>query len=272
MYITNNIDIAQIAENAGVDRIFVDMEFIGKSERQRGLDTVQSRHTSNDVKKMSKSLTKAELLTRINPMHSGTEAEIEGAISNGTDIIMFPMFRTAQEVRTFINTIGKRVNNILLLETAEAVENLSEILEIQGIDEIHIGLNDLHLSYKLDFMFELMVNDVVEKICEKVKKKKIPYGIGGIGRLGTGLLPAEYIIAEHYRLGSSAAILSRSFCNWEKFDNKNQINHIFKAGISDIRNYENKLKHEDDGFFAYNHSIVCEKVGDIVCEIKDKRK
>ena len=30
MYITNNVDVAKIAENSGVDRIFVDLEVIGK--------------------------------------------------------------------------------------------------------------------------------------------------------------------------------------------------------------------------------------------------
>lgn len=49
MYITNRPEIAQIAESAGVDRIFVDMEYIGKSDRQGGMDTVQSHHTLEDV-------------------------------------------------------------------------------------------------------------------------------------------------------------------------------------------------------------------------------
>lgn len=34
MYITNRPKIAQIVEEAGVDWIFVDMEFIGKDKRQ----------------------------------------------------------------------------------------------------------------------------------------------------------------------------------------------------------------------------------------------
>ena len=33
MYITNRPEIAQIAESAGVDRIFVDLEYIGKALR-----------------------------------------------------------------------------------------------------------------------------------------------------------------------------------------------------------------------------------------------
>lgn len=36
MYITDQPEIAQIAESAGVDRIFVDLEYIGKSDRQGG--------------------------------------------------------------------------------------------------------------------------------------------------------------------------------------------------------------------------------------------
>ena len=52
MYITNRPEVANIAENAGVDRIFVDMEYIGKEKRQGGLDTVQSHHTVEDVKKI----------------------------------------------------------------------------------------------------------------------------------------------------------------------------------------------------------------------------
>lgn len=52
MYITNNPDVAKIAEEAGVDRIFVDMEFIGKASRQGGMDTVQCHHTVADVRKL----------------------------------------------------------------------------------------------------------------------------------------------------------------------------------------------------------------------------
>ena len=39
MYITNRADIAQIAESAGVDRIFVDLEFIGKSDGYCPIET-----------------------------------------------------------------------------------------------------------------------------------------------------------------------------------------------------------------------------------------
>ena len=51
MYITNNPITAQIAQKAGVDRIWIDMEYIGKDKRQGGMDTVKNHHTIDDIKK-----------------------------------------------------------------------------------------------------------------------------------------------------------------------------------------------------------------------------
>ena len=50
MYITNRPEIAEIVENAGVERIFIDMEYIGKADRQGGMDTVQCHHTIEDIR------------------------------------------------------------------------------------------------------------------------------------------------------------------------------------------------------------------------------
>ena len=71
MYITNKPAVAQIAEEAGVDWIFLDMEFIGKDARQGGLDTVQNHHTVKDVKNIKVAVKKAKVLVRVNPIHQG---------------------------------------------------------------------------------------------------------------------------------------------------------------------------------------------------------
>ena len=81
------------------------------------------------------------------------------------------------------------------------------------IDEVFIGLNDLSLGYGFNFMFKPLADGTVDKIIEKFKAKKLPYGFGGVASLGRGALPGEKVIAEHYRLGSTCVILSRSFCN-----------------------------------------------------------
>lgn len=278
MYITNNTEVAKIAQKAGVDRIFVDMEYIGKDERQKGMNTVKSNHTVEDVKRLRPVLSKSELLVRVNPIHNetdkwnSTEQEINEVINAGADIIMLPMFKTANDVKRFVNAVGKRTKTMLLLETREAVENLDEILEVDGIDEIHIGLNDLHLTYGLDFMFELLANGMVDKLCSKISGKTNQYGFGGIARIGYGVLPAEYIIKEHYRLGSKCAILSRSFCNANKIDDIKQIEKVFGTEIENIRKTEEIVSKMTQQEMLSNHEKVKQLVNEIVNQTENKNE
>ena len=247
MYITNKPEIALIAESAGVDRIFVDMEYIGKSERQGGMDTVQSHHTVDDIKRISEAISTAELLVRINPIHEvsadygSSKEEIDAAIANGADILMLPYFKTVDEVKRFVELVDGRVKTMPLVETPEAVDNIDKILDL-NIDEIFIGLNDLSLGYGKKFMFELLADGTVEELCYKFRKKEIPYGFGGIAALGKGMLPAEYVICEHYRMESTCVILSRSFCHADIVTDINEIRDIFDKDIKEIRNFEQECE------------------------------
>lgn len=241
MYITNNPSIAKIADEAGVDRIFVDLEIIGKVERQGHLDTVISRHSLEDISNIKKSLINSKLLVRVNPINDKSLEEIDEVINRGAEIIMLPMFKTSYEVKTFIKFVDGRATTCLLLETKEAVEQLNEIIKIEGIDEIHIGLNDLHISYNKKFMFELLTDGTVEHICRIIEKKYIKYGFGGIASLGNGAIPPENIIPEHYRLGSSMVILGRSFCDLKK-NSLYEVKNIFNNEVKKIRAYESKVK------------------------------
>lgn len=246
MYITNEPEIAKIVEEAGVERVFVDMEYIGKSLRQGGMDTVQSHHTIEDIRKVKSVLAKSQVIARCNPIHNATAEycssaeEIECAIDAGADILMLPYFKTVNEVREFVRLVKGRVKTLPLLETPEAVACIDEILGIPGIDEIFIGLNDLSLGYGKKFMFELLIDGTVERLCEKFKTKGIPYGFGGIASLGKGMLPSERVIAEHYRLGSTCAILSRSFCNLKFVKDIQEVREIFNCGMKEIREWEEK--------------------------------
>lgn len=263
MYITNNSDIAKIAENSGVDWIFIDLEINGKEERQGHLDTVISRHHIDDVKKIKEALNTSELLVRVNPIFEGSKSEIDRVIDDGADIVMLPFFKSKEEVAEFSSFVSGRAKTMLLLETPEAVESIDDILSVDGIDYIHIGLNDLHLGYDMKFMFELLADGTVEKLCSKIKARGIPYGFGGIAQLGQGDLPAEYVIAEHHRLGSSMAILSRSFCNLNKIKGVEEAQEVFNRGVSEVREYDGKLKDESKEFFEENRLIAIEKINSI---------
>ena len=142
------------------------------------------------------------------------------------------------------------------METPEAVENLDEILALPGIDECHIGLNDLHLGYGRKFLFELLADGTVDAITEKFKARGIPFGIGGIARLGRGIIPAECILAEHIRLGSQAVILSRSFCNDILFSDRPDREEIFVREVKRLRSAEAQLLREQPTFFAENHRLL----------------
>ena len=244
MYITNRPEIAQIVENAGVERIFIDMEYIGKAVRQGGMDTVQCHHTIEDIRSIKKVLTKSQIMTRCNPIHEATseycssKEEIDAAIEAGADILMLPYFKTAKEVQEFVCLVDGRAKTLPLIETPEAVACIDEILEIDGIDEIFVGLNDLSLGYGMKFMFQLLIDGTVERLCEKFKAKGIPYGFGGIAALGKGMLPSERVIAEHYRLGSTCAILSRSFCNTNIVTDLDEVRRIFDVDLKAIRAWE----------------------------------
>ena len=272
MYITNRPEIAQIAESAGVDRIFVDMEYIGKDVRQGGMDTVQSHHTAEDVKKISNAIVKAELLVRINPIHHASDVygsskeEIDQAIENGAQILMLPYFKTVDEVNIFLELVGGRAKTMPLVETSEAVSYIDEILKLD-IDEIFIGLNDLSLGYGKKFMFELLADGTVEDLCYKFKKRGIPYGFGGIAALGGGMLPAEKIITEHYRLGSDCVILSRSFCDTNRIEHMGVISSTFVNGIRKIREYEKEVAFHRD-FFENNIKDVKAGVANILRDIE----
>lgn len=246
MYITNRPEIATIAEHAGVQRVFIDMEYIGKADRQGGMDTVQCSHTIEDIRAVKKVLKKAQIMVRCNPIHDATEKycssrdEIDAAIAAGADILMLPYFKTAGEVNEFVRLVGGRAKTLPLVETPEAVTCIDEILAVEGIDEIFIGLNDLSLGYGMKFMFQLLTDGAVEQLCNKFKTKGIPYGFGGIAALGKGALPAERVIAEHYRLGSTCTILSRSFCNTSVIIDIDKIERIFDGGLKEIRAWEEK--------------------------------
>lgn len=264
MYITNNPEIALIAEKNGVDRIWIDLETLGKEERQKGLNSVKSNHSISDISVISKKITTAEMLVRINPWNENSLLEINQVIQAGADLVMLPMWRSMIEVSSFIDAVAHRVKTVLLLETKEAIDCLDEVLSLSGIDEIHIGLNDLHIALGRTFMFELLVDGTVESLCEKIRRTRIPYGFGGIAKIGDGLVPAEMIILEHYRLGSTRAILSRAFCDNALIQDIEEIQKIFELNMEKLRRFEEYAAIQDEEAFLKNKAEVLLGVNAVV--------
>ena len=132
MYITNDPCVAKIAADAGVDRLFIDMEVLGKAERQGGMNTVQSHHVPQDIAALREAVgPNVEIMARTNPMNPDLPRQIEASIRYGADVIMLPMWRTADDLRRFVDMVEGRALTMPLLETPDAVDNLDEALTDQ---------------------------------------------------------------------------------------------------------------------------------------------
>lgn len=242
MLITNDPALAHHVESCGVDRVFVDLEQLGKQERQGHLDALISSHSMADVSRVKTHLSRAELLVRLNPLHSDTNREIDEAVMGGADLLMLPMFRGADEVRQFADLVDGRTGVIPLVETYEAAQAIDKIVCVPGVTEVYIGLNDLHLDMRLKFMFEPLASGLVDKLAEVIKAAGLPFGFGGIARVGEGIIPGEMVLGEHLRLGSSSVILSRTFHRKSEGVSEFKTNLNLKNELEKLLTVEKKLK------------------------------
>lgn len=271
LYITKDPIVGRVAERAGVDWIFVDMEYRGKSDRQANRDTVISAHSLEDVLAMRQAIKHSQLMVRINPRGEWSRQEVEDVVRAGADIIMLPFFKTATEVSAFIRDVAGRAKTCLLLETMDAIAALDDILALPGIDFVHIGLNDLHIERGTTFMFEFLADGGVDAIAMKLRAAGIPFGFGGMARIGGLVPPAERILAEHFRLGSTGVILSRSFCHPLQTTGEETFETMFKAEVAKVRAEETRLANADAAFFEYTRLQVVNEVAQVVRQIKEKQ-
>ncbi|WP_400770542.1 aldolase/citrate lyase family protein [Methylosinus sporium] len=269
LYITKDPRIALIAEAAGVDWIFVDLEYRGKNLRQIGRNTVISAHTIEDVEGIRQVLKRSRLLVRVNPLGEWSEGEVDSAIAAGADAVMLPFFKTKEEVCRFVGLVGGRVEAWLLLETVDAVRDVDKILEAPGVDYVHVGLNDLHIERKTRFMFEFLVDGSMDALAREIQATGVAFGIGGMARIGELIPPAEHILAEHYRLGSVGVILARSFCSPPISDQNAEFAGHFADGVRAIRAMESWLADQDAAFFEFNRLQVQREVRTVLDSLSE---
>ncbi|MEX2297483.1 MAG: aldolase/citrate lyase family protein [Dongiaceae bacterium] len=209
---TNDPAIARRAEAAGIARIGPDLERIGKAARQQNLDTWQSTHEEADVARVGQALVNSELFVRINSPHPGLGDEIDRVIAMGARAIMLPYFDTTDDVRAFVERVGGRARTVLLVETARSATIIDDIVAIDGVDEVHVGLNDLRLSLGISG-FEVMASPLLVKVSAAVRGAGMPFGFGRIGRPDDRILPVdpELVYAQYPRLMADRAFVSRYF-------------------------------------------------------------
>ena len=211
--ISSDPGLAGLACAAGVDEIMVDLETgAAKKERQKGLGAWMSDATPEDVSRLRETVAPGALLVRVNPLGDGSQAEVDDAIARGADAVMLPMFRDRDTVARFCDLVRGRARVVPLAETRDAVACVEEVVRETPIDRLHFGLNDLQIELGHKVTFQPVAEGALEQACSALRAAGTAFGIGGVGRAnGTDLVPAEVILGEHVRLGSTWAILSRSF-------------------------------------------------------------
>ena len=236
--ITNDPAFARRCDALDGMRLWVDLERLGKAERQAGRNTFISEHQLDDVARIKDVLRRSQLMVRVNPLNSQSADEVDAVLARGADLLMLPMFTTAGELRAFSTLVAGRAPIVPLLETAGALATLNDWVATPGLHEVYVGLNDLHLSLGLRFMFEPLASGIVARVGESARSHGLRFGFGGIARLDEGLLQGRDVLAEHVRLGSQAVILSRTF---HQHAVSAVTDHSFEDAVAGLRQAESDL-------------------------------
>ena len=134
-------------------------------------------------------------------------------VGAGARVLMLPMVASPEEAATFVTLVNGRARVVLLVECRDAIARLSELIAVEGVDEVHVGLNDLALSLGLANRWLVLADDLMLDVGRRVIAAGLRFGLGGLGRAGDDTLPipSDLVYAEHARTGATAALVSRSF-------------------------------------------------------------
>lgn len=204
----------EAAEAAGVERIGIDIESIGKRSRQaKSLQSRISDHQLSDLRTLTRLVKQAVPFVRLNSLHDGSRDEINAAIDLGARSLMLPYFRHTEDAERFVGLVAGRAEVSLLVETGAAMMRMQELTKLSGIREIMIGMNDLHWDLQLSTPFEVVVSEILSCVSDQVRNAGLCFGLGGLASHGTpGLsVSPDLILARYAQLRVGSSWLSRSF-------------------------------------------------------------
>ena len=233
--ITNDPVAAKIYDRSGVTHTMVDLESKEKAKRQPEGSWV-SPHELGDIALVKRALLRSDLIVRVDSPSVRDAEQVHLAIAAGADAVMLPFFFDLQEVGEFCEQVGDRAKRFLLVETPESAHSLDAILRQNVIDYVHVGLNDLSLQLGLPFVFQALMVKEVDKVAEACRRHGVPFGVGGVARVGIFEPSPELIAVRHVQLGSGGVILNRSFCQREQESNWEAYGAEFHRAVDELRN------------------------------------
>jgi hypothetical protein len=229
--ITNDPATARAAEDAGIERIFIDLERLGKEARQRGRPLFQSTHQIDDVARVKDALRRARVMVRVDPPHPGTCRQVRRVIELGADFVMLPWFDRLREAADFVAFVGDRARAVPLVECAGALAVLPDLCRLPGVAEIHVGLNDLSMSLGRRHWFEVLTDPALDAACATLRDAGVAFGFAGISSLSRSDLPVdpELVLAEQVCQGASRGWLGRTFRETALGDLGREVEKLRKA-------------------------------------------
>lgn len=271
LLVVNDPAIARFV--CGFDGInpFVDLEEMGKQERQGHIPSWKSKQTMRDVTVIREAVPGASLVVRINPLHDGTAREVDEVIARGADSVMLPMFHDGDTLCRFLDILGDRANALPLFETAASVAAIPEIVDRTGLKQLHIGLNDLYLDLGCDFLFEPLASGYLEAPCAALRAAGVRFGIGGVARAGEGLVSPEVLLGEHVRLGSVGAILSQTFHRNVQTLAEMQEGMDFGAELAKLRDIHAGYLAATPETLEENRADTARRVAAVVRSVREKK-
>ena len=228
-----------------ISSIFFDLENFGKNLRQPSNHIISSG-SYDDIPKARELAHNSELLLRLNPINTNTEAELKLAKENDVDIVMLPYFKYIEEVETFCSFYGQDLPVCLLVETPEAVLNLRKILWKLPIARVHFGLNDLRIALGRKNIFEPVFDDCLLNAINSCKEFNIPFGIGGVGRVDLQNPSPEDYLRRCLNLGANWVILNRSFVDYRTSKSVRKFGEIFFEQFQKMEALFNDLEMNDN--------------------------
>lgn len=259
--ITGDPVLAAEAEAVGITRVMVDLENIGKKERQASRNTFISAHRKEDIASVRKTVSKCGLIVRINPWHENSSTEVEEAIKGGADVVMLPMITALSQIDAAAQALRGRAKLLPLVETGYSMAYIEAIANHPDVEELYIGLNDLHLSLGLSYLFEPLALGIIDWMAERILKAGKAFGFGGIGAMnGSGELPAEMILAEHARLGSICVILSSRFGKDVRLEDQNNRRERLAQAIATLQEAYKTLLRRPLSEQEKDHALLCRMI------------
>lgn len=238
-----------------IETIFVDLETLGKRDRQPNLQTFVSNHTIDDVLIIRKVVKSSQFGVRINPVNPNTANEINYLIKCGVDVIMLPFFHSLDEIYYVLDVINGKASLDLLLETPSSLLFVDQIPH-NLIRNFHFGLNDLSISLKLNHIFAAYFNNKLIDAASSLYASNATFGFGGVGRVYSCPISSFNVLSRSLYLSGQRLILARSFIN--SFFNINGESLIYEElyKLESMELYlsrlsDDSLKAHDDSFAFY---------------------